>query len=234
MALAAPRAGPSPACPACAAGRPRPARSAFADPLLACGSCGHRWVADTGREPSAAFYDHLHKEDLINPLPDAARRVMLDERLHFIETWRSPGRLLDVGCGDGAFLARAETRGWTVVGLETSPEAAERARAATHGMIVCSPLEEALLPGEFDAVTFWDSLEHLVDPAAALRRVRAHMRAESVVAITMPNGAGAEARGGVLRKPGALRRRELGERTKEGDSAHRLVLGTAPGACAAG
>lgn len=194
MALAAPRAEPLPACPACAAGGARPSPSAFADPLLACPQCGHRWVADPTRVPSAAFYDHLHEEDLINPLPEAARRVMLDERLRFIEQWRAPGRLLDVGCGDGAFLARAEARGWTVMGLETSPEAAARARAACRGPVVCAPLEQASLPGELDAVTFWDCLEHLASPTAALRQVGARMRNGALFAVTMPNAAGAESR----------------------------------------
>jgi SAM-dependent methyltransferase len=194
MALAAPRAEAPPACPACSSGHARSSPSVFADALLACPECGHRWVADPARVPSAAFYDHLHESDLINPLPEAARRALLDERLRFIEQWHAPGRLLDVGCGDGAFLARAEARGWTVVGLETSPEAAARARAACRGPVVCAPLEQASLPGELDAVTFWDCLEHLASPAAALERVGARMRSGAVVAITMPNGAGAESR----------------------------------------
>ena len=194
MALAAPRAEPPTACPACGGAGARPSPTAFADPLLACPACGHRWVADPRRVPGAAFYDHLHQSDLINPLPEARRREMLDERLRFIERWRAPGRLLDVGCGDGAFLARAEARGWTTVGLETSPEAAARARAAARGEVIVAPLERAALPGELDAVTFWDCLEHLVDPAAALRQVGACLRPGAVVAITMPNAAGAEAR----------------------------------------
>lgn len=194
MALAAPRAEPLTACPACATGGARPSPTAFADPLLACAACGHRWVADPSREPSAAFYDHLHESDLINPLPEPVRRAILDERLRFLEEWRAPGRLLDVGCGDGAFLARAEARGWTTVGLETSPEAAARARAAARGQIVCAPLEEAALPGDLDAVTFWDCLEHLASPADALRQVGARLRPGAVVGITMPNASGAEAR----------------------------------------
>lgn len=186
---------PPPGCPACGAGRPRPVRSAFVAPLLACAACGHRWVADpAGREPSAEFYDDLHERDLINPLPDAVRGDFLDERLRLIEEWRRPGTLLDVGCGDGAFLARAEARGWSVVGLETSSAAAARARTAVRGPILCTPLERAALTADFDAVTFWDSLEHLVDPAAALRRVAPKTRAGGVIAITMPNAAGTEAR----------------------------------------
>ena len=196
VATAAPPAEPaSTGCPACGASDPRPARSVFVDPLLACAACGHRWVeGPAGREPSSEFYDDLHEKGLINPLPDAVRRDFLDERLRLIEEWRRPGLLLDVGCGDGAFLARAEARGWSVVGLESSAEAAARARAAVRGQVVCAPLEQAALAADFDAVTFWDSLEHLVDPAAALRRVTTRTRAGGVIAITMPNAAGTEAR----------------------------------------
>jgi SAM-dependent methyltransferase len=172
----------------------RPSPSAFADPLLACPACGHRWVADPTRAPDAAFYDDLHAKDLINLLPAGARRAMHDEWLRLIEEWHGPGRLLDVGCGDGAFLARAEERGWAVVGLETSPEAAARARASTRGTIIGAPLEQATLPDGLDVVTFWDCLEHLADPFAALQRVAARLRPGGLVAITMPNAAGAEAR----------------------------------------
>ena len=194
MALAAPRAEPILACPACAASDARPSPSAFADPLLACPACGHRWVADATRAPAAAFYDDLHAKDLINLLPADARRAMHDEWLRLIEEWHGPGRLLDVGCGDGAFLARAEHRGWAVVGLETSPEAAARARASTRGTIIGAPLEQATLPDSLDVVTFWDCLEHLADPFGALQRVAARLRPGGLVAITMPNAAGAEAR----------------------------------------
>ncbi len=147
-----------------------------------------------GREPPSGFYDDLHEKGLINPLPEHVRRDFLDERLRLIEEWRRPGTLLDVGCGDGAFLARAEARGWVVVGLETSAEAAARARATVRGQVLCMPLEQAALASEFDVVTFWDCLEHLVDPAAALRRVAARTRAGGVIAITMPNAASAESR----------------------------------------
>jgi SAM-dependent methyltransferase len=42
-----------------------------------------------------------------------------------------PGRLLDVGCGDGRFLHAMQSRGWRVEGLETDPVAASLARRRT-------------------------------------------------------------------------------------------------------
>ena len=41
---------------------------------------------------------------------------------------RSPGRLLDVGCGGGVFLLRAQSAGWQAQGLEPDPAAAVRVR----------------------------------------------------------------------------------------------------------
>jgi hypothetical protein len=46
----------------------------------------------------------------------------------------------------------------------------------------------------FDAVTFWDVLEHLEEPARALQQARARLRPGGVVAVTMPNVAGAMSR----------------------------------------
>src|SRR4051812_4590654 len=39
-----------------------------------------------------------------------------------------PGRLLEIGCGAGAFLHRMAQEGWEVEGLELSPDAGEEAR----------------------------------------------------------------------------------------------------------
>ena len=71
----------------------------------------------------------------------------------------APGRVLDVGCGEGAdavWLARA---GWTVTGLDVSDTALERAAetARAAGVEVnwlCSGVESAPLPaGGYDVVS---------------------------------------------------------------------------------
>jgi len=40
----------------------------------------------------------------------------------------TPGKLLDVGCGDGTFLHRMQTRGWSVSGLDFDAQAIESAK----------------------------------------------------------------------------------------------------------
>src|ERR1035437_3853311 len=46
-----------------------------------------------------------------------------------VERWRpsGTGRLLDVGCGSGHFMARMHRRGWDVAGIDTDPVAVETA-----------------------------------------------------------------------------------------------------------
>lgn len=93
-----------------------------------------------------------------------------------LEAVRLPaaGRVLDVGCGNGALLrALASHRpDWRLVGTELD----DRDRAAVQAI----PQVEAFyptddptsVPGRFDLVSMIHVLEHIVDPAAFLRRVR--------------------------------------------------------------
>jgi 2-polyprenyl-3-methyl-5-hydroxy-6-metoxy-1,4-benzoquinol methylase len=79
--------------------------------------------------------------------------------------------VLDVGCGDGTFLAAMRRRGWDCWGVEVSEEGA-RAAAARPGLTIHDqPLDRLSLPARsFDLVTFWHSLEHATEPALQLER----------------------------------------------------------------
>ena len=105
------------------------------------------------------------------------------------------GRLLDVGCGEGAFLHRAAHAGWEVLGVERSRQAAAYARRM-HGLpVVCG--DEATLPadaGPFDVVTMFDVIEHLPDPLATLRRLAGALRPGGRLVVSTPNAAGASPR----------------------------------------
>ena len=105
-----------------------------------------------------------------------------------------PGRLLDVGCGSGAYGARLISLGWRVDGIEPDPVAAERARKAGLQVQTCSLLDAELPAASYDAITLWHTLEHLDDPVAALHRLRPALAADGVLLLEVPNWSGMVAR----------------------------------------
>jgi SAM-dependent methyltransferase len=115
------------------------------------------------------------------------RRWYADHLVRHLE--REPGRnrLLDVGCGDGAFLAGMQDAGWQVQGLEPDAAAAERARRSGVP-VVDAPLEQApFAPASFDAVTLQHVVEHFHDPLEALRICRRLLRPGGTLWLATPN-----------------------------------------------
>jgi SAM-dependent methyltransferase len=117
--------------------------------------------------------------------PDAANvdllsRIPLDARV-----------VLEVGCGTGALGAEFKRRNpaCRYLGIEPDPEAAriamQRLDETATGDVEAEPLPFG--PGPFDCIIYGDSLEHLRDPWALLRRHAAALAEDGVVLICMPN-----------------------------------------------
>ena len=115
--------------------------------------------------------DGQSREDLVARVPAGARAV------------------LDVGCARGE-TARALRKAGVerIVGIE--PDAGDAAEAARVCDLVLAALLEDVredFSGQFDAVLFGDVLEHLVDPSAALARVRPWLSTRGAVVASVPN-----------------------------------------------
>jgi len=97
------------------------------------------------------------------------------------------GRLLDVGCGDGAFLLKARRMGFECSGLEPGGTAA-RGLAATgipvHG---CTLEELGPAHGPYDVITLNHVFEHLSDPEGALRKLAALLAPAGRLLVRMPD-----------------------------------------------
>ena len=84
--------------------------------------------------------------------------------------WPKPGRLLDFGCGGGAFLKRMADRGWQVTGLDASVGAGRAVQEELGLKVLTGTLPHSdLRPCSFDVVTMWQSLEHVHRPLNVLR-----------------------------------------------------------------
>src|SRR5205807_742919 len=80
-----------------------------------------------------------------------------------------PGRLLDVGCGTGLFLAVARRRGWTPFGIDDCAEATRHAREHFGLAVTIGDFEDfARDARHFDVITMWDIIEHARRPVDLL------------------------------------------------------------------
>ena len=103
---------------------------------------------------------------------------------------RGGDRLLDVGCGDGAFLQMCAKRGALAEGLEMNPAAIAHARKA--GLEVSDSSVEALVAKRrtFDVVCAFQVLEHVEAPAIFLASLVELLKPGGRLIIGVPNGDG--------------------------------------------
>lgn len=116
---------------------------------------------------------------------DAAEyRRMLD----LIGRYKNGGRLLDIGCGMGAFLDIALKGGWDVYGLEVSEYAAGLLKKRFRDNIINSSIKDGLFKNNyFDAINMMEVVEHLIDPIGDLKIIRKYLKQEGVLIVQTGN-----------------------------------------------
>ena len=182
-------------CPLCGTA-PRPFGLDFQGLQLArCPTCALEFQhpRPTFEQLAVAVYGaayHPPGEGLIG----SARAWQFSRQLSRLHDLVPAGRrkMLDVGCGAGAFMRFAHARGWSVDGTDVT--------VSGDALGVGGRVWEGQLPeidfghARFDVVRFNHVLEHTPDPLAELRRARALVTAGGILLIGVPNMAGASIR----------------------------------------
>lgn len=152
--------------------------------IFECGRCGLAWWRPPEGYRPAAIYDDGYFADAradrgyddYGALAGSLRRTFA-RRFERLRPSREGARLLDIGTAFGFAVAEARRAGWDAYGIEVSPAAAARAHRASKGCVAVASGPQAPFASEaFDAVTLWDVLEHLSDPAAQLAEARRLLR----------------------------------------------------------
>lgn len=96
-------------------------------------------------------------------------------------------RLLDVGCGNGAFLQRAQEMGIHVFGCE--PDASAAATCRSNGLeVVTGEVWAAGYPDKsFDYITLNHVIEHVVDAPRLLEKLHDLLKPSGVLWLALPN-----------------------------------------------
>ena len=98
-------------------------------------------------------------------------------------------RVLEAGCGTAEHLGLPGD--WAVTGLDISPEALALNTRIDERIV--GDLQRIELPARFDVVVCWDVLEHLPDPASALRNMAGALNAGGLLVIGLPLRSGFKA-----------------------------------------
>lgn len=159
------------------------------DRYVWCSDCSLVYREEISSTKEKALYssDAYYQEQSGHRLQ--VREATFRQSLNDIERIKRPGRLLDVGCGDGAFLHLARARGWQTHGVEISPAACQQATALGLEIVQGELMEAGFRDSFFDVVTLHNVLDHLPDPLVELREIRRILKPGGLLFIRVPNGA---------------------------------------------
>lgn len=138
--------------------------------------------------PSRTEIEHTYQDDYYDAWEDqkSARDAIWERRLESISRLvPRPGRLLDVGCGDGMFLNVAHRNGWTVTGIELSSSAP--LRQPRFDIKQGEVWEAGLRSSSYDLVTSWHVIEHASDPTRMVREIYRVLKPGGTLVLATPN-----------------------------------------------
>jgi SAM-dependent methyltransferase len=148
---------------------------------LRCPRCGadttDPWPTDAELEAAYGTWYRPPTGRFTGP-GDAMLRRLRGRLARRLDRIAPPGRVVDVGAGDGVLVDSLRALGRPAIGLERVP---------TRHDLHASELTD--LEGPFAAIVFWHSLEHLRAPGEALRHAAERLQPGGVLVLSLPNRA---------------------------------------------
>jgi SAM-dependent methyltransferase len=172
--------------------------------IYACTTCDAHWL-DPRPNNLSAYYDGYMTQSKYEPssspsgsfskilgrlfpTPISARQSKLRYELtKEAEAGKQPS-VLDIGCGNGGYLASLAARGWRVAGHDLDPIAAANASQLLGVEIKTGPLSEMNYDEMFDVVMTSHVLEHVEDLRELMMTTKRLVRPGGRVLHFTPNG----------------------------------------------
>jgi SAM-dependent methyltransferase len=132
-----------------------------------------------------------YTERYVSPRDDSYRsNVDVRQSWRFLRRYAgSPGRIMDIGCGNACLLHLAREEGWAVQGMELSERAARAIRedqgidVKVADFLTCDDSAD----DRFDVVVLRHVLEHLPDSVQAMNRIGSLLKDGGLALLEFPN-----------------------------------------------
>ena len=156
--------------------------------VVRCRQCGLKYTHSRWTVP----WWRMRQQDP-GPLPDVILQKQDSQTDDFLDVLRRikryqpNGKLLELGCLTGHFLALAKKAGYEPVGIEPDPWAAQYARDQSDVQV-----HETLIPKlhfedrTFDVIAMFHVMEHLTEPMETLLDLRRILKETGLLAIEVP------------------------------------------------
>lgn len=181
------------ACPYCASTIANPVRQS-AD-IVECLECGTVYLRTRLRpEVLYALYQNYAHEGSHMRLPKTRQEIeqsglRREEFVRLVLEFIEPGGIwLDIGCGWGAMLDHVRSLGFTPRGIELTRDCVDFA-AMVLGIPVSNTdfVQSHIEPASCTVISMVHTLEHLTNPAEALRKVHATLTDNGIFCGIVPN-----------------------------------------------
>lgn len=165
--------------------------------IVKCTNCSHLFTQNIAAQneigkyyQSENYISHSDtQEGIVNKLYHAVRKRTLADKKKLVqkETGKQQGKILDIGCGTGAFLHTMNLAGWESTGLEPDDTARKKAKELYH--LESKPSHEIFdLPhNTYDAITMWHVLEHVHQLHEYIKQLKNMVTAHGRIFIAVPN-----------------------------------------------
>ncbi len=143
--------------------------------------------------PSQSDYSAIYPEASYDPFQPAHGTEIakpnrtVEQRARMLTKLLRPGKLLDIGCADGKFMVAMQEQGWKCSGVEPSASAVALAQSLRHLNVQQGTILNLDEFQSYNLITFWDVLEHVPSPKAALERAYRLLVPGGIIAISVPN-----------------------------------------------
>lgn len=186
-------------CPVCRLAANRVVRRFEDRSYFRCRRCGMLYMESFASARMSYtreyFFEAYERQYGKTYLDDFAHiRDLAADRLRTIERYGGPGKLLDIGCAYGPFLAEAHSRGYDPHGVDISEDAVDYVRNQLGITADAASIMDYETDIRFSVATLWYVIEHFPDVGALLARVNGLLVRGGRLAFSTPSGSGISGR----------------------------------------